>query len=61
MSLASAEGIKTELMLRVPGRLPGLYLIETDTKGERRFTYWREPRRRANCSKCRNGDRSPKR
>ena len=28
-------------MLRVPGRLPGLYMIETDNKGERRFRYWR--------------------
>ncbi len=42
VSLTSAEGIKTDLMLRVPGREPGLYLIETDNKGERRFTYWRE-------------------
>jgi 2-dehydro-3-deoxygluconokinase len=25
----------------VPGRLPGLYTIETDKKGERRFRYWR--------------------
>lgn len=42
VSLASAEGIKTDLMLRVPGRQPGLYMIETDPKGERRFFYWRE-------------------
>ena len=42
VSLAAAEGVKTELMLRVPGREPGLYLIETDSKGERRFTYWRD-------------------
>ena len=41
VSMATAEGIKTELMLRVPGRLPGLYMIETDQKGERRFRYWR--------------------
>ena len=41
VSMASAEGIKTDLMLRVPGRLPGLYMIETDNKGERRFRYWR--------------------
>ena len=33
VSLASAEGIGTELMLRVPGREPGLYLIETDRQG----------------------------
>jgi len=40
-SMASAEGVKTDLILRVPGRLPGLYVIETDNKGERRFRYWR--------------------
>jgi 2-dehydro-3-deoxygluconokinase len=42
VSLANAEGIATDLMVRVPGRLPGLYLIETDNKGERSFSYWRE-------------------
>jgi 2-dehydro-3-deoxygluconokinase len=42
VSLAHAEGVKTDLMLRVPGRQPGLYLIETDPKGERRFYYWRD-------------------
>ena len=41
ISMATAEGIKTDLILRVPGRLPGLYMIETDKKGERRFRYWR--------------------
>jgi 2-dehydro-3-deoxygluconokinase len=41
VAMAAAEGIKTDLMLRVPGRLPGLYIIETDPKGERRFRYWR--------------------
>jgi 2-dehydro-3-deoxygluconokinase len=42
VSLAHAEGVKTDIMLRVPGRQPGLYLIETDAKGERRFYYWRD-------------------
>lgn len=41
-ALASAEGIATDLMLRVPGRLPGLYLIETNPDGERTFNYWRD-------------------
>lgn len=41
-ALAAAEGISTDLMLRVPGRLPGLYLIETDPAGERSFHYWRD-------------------
>jgi 2-dehydro-3-deoxygluconokinase len=26
----------------VPGKLPGLYMIQTDDKGERRFLYWRD-------------------
>jgi 2-dehydro-3-deoxygluconokinase len=41
VAMAAAEGVKTELMLRVPGGLPGLYMIETDKKGERSFRYWR--------------------
>jgi 2-dehydro-3-deoxygluconokinase len=41
VSMAAAEGVNTDLMLRVPGRRPGLYTIETDSKGERRFQYWR--------------------
>ena len=42
VALAAAEGIATDLIMRVPGRLPGLYLIETDAKGERTFHYWRD-------------------
>ncbi|MBS7730530.1 sugar kinase, partial [Vibrio cholerae] len=26
---------------RLPGRLPGLYCIQTDAQGERKFLYWR--------------------
>jgi len=37
-----AEGVGTGHALRVPGRLPGLYMIETDERGERRFLYWRD-------------------
>lgn len=36
------EGLQTSLVRRLPGRLPGLYLIEVDAAGERRFNYWRE-------------------
>lgn len=36
------ESIGTQHVLRVAGRLPGLYLIQTDTGGERRFSYWRD-------------------
>lgn len=37
-----AEGVGTGLVRRLPGRLPGLYLIEVDDGGERRFHYWRD-------------------
>lgn len=36
------EGVGTGHVLRVPGRLPGLYMIETSPDGERRFLYWRD-------------------
>ena len=42
MSLAAAENVNGDLIIRVPGRTPGLYLIETDEKGERKFYYWRD-------------------
>lgn len=35
------EGIGADQVARVPGRLPGLYFIRTDAKGERRFFYYR--------------------
>jgi 2-dehydro-3-deoxygluconokinase len=37
-----SEGVGTGLVPRVAGRLPGLYMIETDAAGERRFHYWRD-------------------
>lgn len=36
-----AEGIKTDLVERLPGSVPGLYMIQTDDAGERSFLYWR--------------------
>lgn len=38
----AAEGVGTQYVVRVPGRLPGLYLISTDAAGQRRFHYWRD-------------------
>jgi 2-dehydro-3-deoxygluconokinase len=35
------EGIGTETVARLPGKLPGLYLIRLDDSGERRFFYYR--------------------
>ena len=37
-----AEKIGDGLVTRVEGRVPGLYAIERDDKGERRFFYWRD-------------------
>ena len=35
------EGVGLDMVQRLPGRLPGLYCIQTDANGERRFLYWR--------------------
>ncbi len=37
-----AEGVGTGQVRRLPGLLPGLYIIQIDAKGERRFSYWRD-------------------
>jgi 2-dehydro-3-deoxygluconokinase len=42
VSLAAAEGVATDLILRVAGRLPALALIDTDAQGRRRSHAWRE-------------------
>lgn len=36
------EGIGLARVRRLPGRMPGLYIIRTDPSGERSFHYWRE-------------------
>ena len=36
-----AEGIGTSRVTQAPGRSPGLYLVRTDSDGERHFTYHR--------------------
>ncbi|MBT9504490.1 MAG: sugar kinase [Burkholderiaceae bacterium] len=38
----AAEGLDLSLVRRIPGRMPGLYLIEVDAQGERSFSYWRD-------------------
>jgi 2-dehydro-3-deoxygluconokinase len=38
----AAEGVGTEKVARRAGQLPGLYIIQTDRRGERRFFYWRD-------------------
>ena len=37
-----AEGVGTARVVRLKGKLPGIYLIETDSAGERKFFHWRE-------------------
>jgi len=38
----NADGVGTRRVVRLPGKLPGLYMIQTDAKGERQFFHWRE-------------------
>ena len=40
-ALAAAEGVRLAHAARLPGRSPGLYMIDLDARGERRFSYWR--------------------
>jgi 2-dehydro-3-deoxygluconokinase len=42
IQLMLREGLDISLVERVPGRLPGLYSIQVDDNGERRFFYWRD-------------------
>jgi 2-dehydro-3-deoxygluconokinase len=42
LSLAAAEGVSTNFVLHVPGRLPGLCLVESNPAGERIYRHWRE-------------------
>jgi len=38
----TVEGVGTSRVARLKGKLPGLYMIQTDEFGERRFFHWRE-------------------
>jgi len=35
-------GVQCEHVEQIAGRVPGLYMIDTDAKGERSFCYWRD-------------------
>ena len=35
------ENLKTDLIQRIEGKYPGIYSIQTDKKGNRSFSYWR--------------------
>ena len=41
VALAAAEGIASDLMLRIRGRLPGLAVLDTDASGARQSYEWR--------------------
>lgn len=36
------EGIDTSSVVEIPGAMPGMYMIQTDSVGERSFSYWRD-------------------
>ncbi|HEY2136747.1 MAG TPA: sugar kinase [Xanthobacteraceae bacterium] len=42
LALAAAENVARDLVLRAPGRIPGLYLVDNDSGGARRMLYWRD-------------------
>jgi 2-dehydro-3-deoxygluconokinase len=42
LALAAAEGVQSDLMLRISGRLPGIYVTDNDAAGKRTFHYWRD-------------------
>jgi 2-dehydro-3-deoxygluconokinase len=42
LALAAAEGVASDLVLRMPGRQPALSLVENGAAGERIVRYWRE-------------------
>ena len=38
----ATEGVGTSRVARLKGKLPGIYMIQTDAFGDRRFFHWRE-------------------
>jgi 2-dehydro-3-deoxygluconokinase len=42
LAMWQKEGIDTSLVRQIPGRMPGLYIIQNASSGERRFSYWRD-------------------
>jgi 2-dehydro-3-deoxygluconokinase len=42
VALATAEGVGCDCVMRVPGRLPALTLVDTTRTGERQFYSWAE-------------------
>jgi 2-dehydro-3-deoxygluconokinase len=42
LALIAAEGVSSEPILRVKGRLPGLYVVGLDPAGKQHFNFWRD-------------------
>jgi 2-dehydro-3-deoxygluconokinase len=42
LALLAAEGVACDPVLRVSGRLPGLYTVEVDPAGKQHFNFWRD-------------------
>jgi 2-dehydro-3-deoxygluconokinase len=42
MALIAAEGVSSEAILRVNGRLPGLYLVDLHPAGKQHCNFWRD-------------------
>jgi 2-dehydro-3-deoxygluconokinase len=42
MALIAAEGVSSEAILRVNGRLPGLYVVDVDPAGKQYCNFWRD-------------------
>jgi 2-dehydro-3-deoxygluconokinase len=41
LALIAAEGVSSDAIVRVNGRLPGVYLVELDSAGKQHFNFWR--------------------
>jgi 2-dehydro-3-deoxygluconokinase len=42
LALAAAENVGRDLVLRAPGHMPGVYLVDNDASGTRRLYHWCE-------------------
>lgn len=49
-------GVQSSLTQRIPGKLPGLYAIAVDGKGERSFQYWRSEAAVRGCFQTAEGE-----
>jgi 2-dehydro-3-deoxygluconokinase len=52
----AAQGVDHSLVMRRPGRRPGLYFIKLDPSGERHFYYWRGEAAVRECFECPGSD-----